>query len=100
MVDSTRSPPSGRELAALGRAASPSPLLDDRNVTVTGSPREADGPAPRPPTPRAEPAREPDADKGSRIRTREILESIIQRGEGRPSPRSPPGVGAEGRAGG
>src|SRR6266496_3606416 len=45
MIDSKRSPSPGRELAALGRAAGPSPLP---RVTVTGPPREADAPAERP----------------------------------------------------
>src|SRR3954453_14455437 len=44
MIDSTKSSPPVDELAALGRAASPAALLE---VTVSGSPREADGPAAR-----------------------------------------------------
>src|SRR3954453_8934236 len=44
MIDSTKSSPPVDELAALGRAASPAALME---VTVSGSPREADGPAAR-----------------------------------------------------
>src|SRR5437016_898627 len=79
MIDSTRSPSPGCELAALGRAASPSPLLDERDVTATGSPREADAPSQRP-LAAAEAARERPRRARSRSRTREIVESIIYLG--------------------
>src|SRR5207248_2828159 len=76
MVDSTRSPSSGCELAVWGVRGARRRYLDGRNVTATGSPREADAPVQRP-LAAAEPAREPDAAKGSRSRTREIVESTI-----------------------
>ena len=73
MIDSARSPAPERGLAALGRAARPSPLLE---VTVTGSPREAHAPAQRPPA--AELVRELPRRARSRSRTREISELIIE----------------------
>jgi hypothetical protein len=75
MVDAMGSHASGRELAALGRADGPSPLLDEGNVTVMARRREAD--ALRRPASPAAARRERPRRARSRIRAREHMGATI-----------------------
>src|SRR4051812_19301250 len=84
MIDATRSPPPGCELAALGRVARPAALLD---VTVSASPPEAAAPRGRPLRGRGAGAAAAQTRQIAHW-TREGVESIIQAPRLRHSPRA------------